>query len=136
MKLVISIALAILGNMIGLIVASLIVPDFIINPLGFIASGLMFTFAQIILAPFILKLALTYAPAIRGGIALVTIFFVLLLTTMFTDGIAIRSAAAWAIAPLVIWIATIIAGIILPLIIFKNVMRASETRGANDLEEL
>lgn len=66
--------LAILGNAIGLMIASLLFDDFSINAEGFITSVLFFTVIQIILAPFVIKISIKYLPALRGGIALVTVF--------------------------------------------------------------
>lgn len=113
-------ALTLIGNTIGLIVAALFLPDFRIDALGFILSIIFFTVAQIILAPFILKLAIKHAPALRGGIALVTTFVVLLLTTWLTDGLRVNGIATWIAAPLIIWLATVIAGIFLPMVLFKK----------------
>lgn len=120
--------LTILGNAIGLLIASLILPDFRITGFGFLMSVLFFTIAQIILAPFVLKMAIRYAPALRGGIALVTTFAVLALTSIFTSGLRISGVATWIAAPLVVWLATVLMGILLPLVLFKKTLaRRSET---------
>ncbi len=126
MRLAINVVLAVLGNAVGLLVASIVVGDFSVNLLGFMVSLLFFTIAQAILAPFVLKMAIRYAPLFRGGIALVTVFIVLILTVVFTHGITIRSLSAWVIAPLVIWLGTVIAGIILPMILFKKFLSRSK----------
>ena len=114
--------LIIIGNAIGLVVASWLLSDFVINGFGFAMSIIFFTIAQLILAPFILKMAIKYLPAIRGGIALVTTFIVLVLTAIFTDGLVITGVVTWVIAPLIIWVCTVLAGIFLPMILFKKVL--------------
>lgn len=114
--------LTVAGNAIGLLAAAMAVSGFRISGFGFIVSVGFFTIAQIILAPFVLKMALKYIPAFRGGIALVTTFVVLLLTIWLTEGLHIDSLTAWIIAPLVIWLTSVMAGILLPLVIFKNVL--------------
>ena len=114
--------LIIIGNAIGLVVASWLLSDFVINGFGFAMSIIFFTIAQLILAPFILKMAIKYLPAIRGGIALVTTFIVLVLTAIFTDGLVIAGVVTWVIAPLIIWVCTVLAGIFLPMILFKKVL--------------
>lgn len=122
-------ALTLIGNAIGLITAALVLPDFRIGGLGFTISLIFFTIAQIILAPFVLKLAIKHAPAFRGGIALVTTFVVLILTTWLTDGLRVNGVATWITAPLIIWLATVIAGIFLPMVIFKKtVTRTSDNK--------
>ena len=113
-------ALTLIGNAIGLLVAAMLLSDFRIDGLGFTISIVFFTVAQIVLAPFILKLAVKHAPAFRGGIALVTTFVVLLLTTWLTDGLRVNGIATWIAAPLIIWLATVIAGIFLPMVLFKK----------------
>ena len=113
-------ALTLIGNALGLIAAALVLPDFQISGFGFTVSIVFFTVAQIVLAPFVLKLAIKHAPAFRGGIALVTTFVVLLLTTWLTDGLRVNGIATWIAAPLIIWLATVIAGIFLPMVLFKK----------------
>jgi putative membrane protein len=124
--------LTILGNAAGLIMAAFILPDFHITGLGFALSVLFFTIAQIILAPFVFKMAIKYVPALRGGIALVTTFVVLFLTSLFTDGLHINGIVTWCVAPLVVWLCTVIAGILLPLVLFKKVLaKAKDSRTIN-----
>ncbi len=118
--------LTVIGNAIGLAVAALLVPGFSIDVLGFFMSVGFFTVAQIILAPFIFKIALQYIPAIRGGIALVTTFVVLVLTSWFTSGLRIDGALAWAVAPMVVWLATVLAGVLLPLVLFKKTVQGGQ----------
>ncbi len=114
--------LTIIGNAIGLIVASWLLSDFVINGFGFATSIIFFTIAQLVLAPFVLKMAIKYLPAIRGGIALVTTFIILVLTTVFTDGLVITGVTTWVIAPLIVWACTVLAGIFLPMILFKKAL--------------
>lgn len=122
LRLLASSVLAILGNAIGLIIASVLFDSFLIDGEGFFTSLLFFTVAQVILAPFIIKLSIKYLPALRGGIALVTIFVVLVITTIFTDGLQINGLDTWLLSPLVIWITTVIAGIVLPMMMFKKAL--------------
>lgn len=127
-----STALHLLGNAVGLWVAWLVVPGFDLRPLGFIVSLLFFTGVEVLLGPFVLKMAIQYAPALRGGIALVTTFLGLLLTSLFTDGLVITSLTAWILAPLVVWLSVLLAAIVLPMFLFRNVLaeRAGERSGS------
>lgn len=117
-----TLALAVIGNAVGLIVASMIVDGFTVSSSGFVISIVFFTVAYAILSPFVLKMALRYLPALSGGIALVTTFVVLLLTTIFTDAVTIRGVTAWIVAPLIIWVMTIVASVVLPLFLFKKTL--------------
>lgn len=118
--------LTLLGNAIGLIVAAILLSGFHIQPLGFIVSALFFTGIEILLKPFILKMSIKYIPALRGGIALVTTFVGLLLTTLFTNGLRIDDITTWIAAPLIVWLAVVLAGIVLPMFLFKQALGNSD----------
>ncbi len=117
-----NLALSVIGNTIGLIIASLVLPDFHINIGGIIIAALFFTGINALLSPFVMKVALKYLPALRGGIALVTTLVSLLLTVVFTNGLTISSLSAWIIAPFIIWISTVLAGVFLPMVLFKKAL--------------
>lgn len=59
-----------------------------------------------------------------------TTFIVLILTTLFTGGVTIDSVAAWVLAPLVIWLVSVLAGIVLPLVLFKKVLGGAKEKAA------
>jgi dipeptide/tripeptide permease len=121
--------LTLLGNALGLIVASLLLPGFEISVMGFLWSVLFFTIAQLILSPFVLSMSIKYVPALRGGIALVSTLVVLFLTTLFTSGVTIAGVTEWVLAPLIIWLTTVLAGVVLPVFIFKKTLeKAKETK--------
>ena len=128
MRFMIQTVLLICGNALGLLAAALLVTDFRIDAVGFIVSVLFFTLMQVLLAPFVLKMAIKYAPAFRGGIALVTTFVVLLLTVAFTSGLQISSLVAWIIAPLIIWLVSVLAGILLPMVLFKKALAQQRSK--------
>src|SRR6218665_630835 len=110
--------LTLLGNALGLLVASWVLPGLEITVNGFLWSVVFFTIAQLILTPFILSMSIRYVPALRGGIALVATFIVLILTTFFTGGVTIEGASTWVLAPLIIWLVTVLSGVLLPLVLF------------------
>ncbi len=117
-----TVVLTLLGNAAGLILASILLDGVSLTTNGFLVSLLFFTIAQIILGPFVLKMAVRYLPMLSGGIALVTVLVVLLLTTFFTDGLQISGLNNWLLAPLIIWLTSVLAGVLLPLVLFKKVL--------------
>lgn len=131
MRFLASSVLALLGNAAGLIIAALALTGFTIHPLGFVISLLFFTGVEILFEPFIIKLALRYMPALRGGIALVTTLVGLLLTSTFTDGLSITGLSTWIMAPLVIWLSVLLAGVLLPMVIFKKTLAAAKQSSKN-----
>lgn len=115
--------ITLLANALGLIIASLLLDGFSVEPIGFVVSVIFFTGVEVLLEPFIVKMAIRYLPALRGGIALVTTLVGLLLTSIFTDGLQIQGFSTWVLAPLIIWLSVLLAGILLPLVIFKKTMQ-------------
>jgi F0F1-type ATP synthase assembly protein I len=75
------------------------------------------------------KISLKYAPALRGGVALVTTFFGLLVTSILFDGLSISGATAWVVGTLIVWLGAVIAAIVLPLFLFKKAMGARRDAG-------
>ena len=110
------------GNAIGLLVAAIALPGFEVNALGFVVSVGLFTLIEVLFEPFIISMALRYVPALRGGIALVTTLVGLFATTVLTDGIVIHDLTTWILAPLVVWLTVVIAGLVLPLVMFKKTL--------------
>lgn len=126
--------LTLLGNALGLLLASWILDGFNLSATGFLWSVIFFTIAQFILTPFVLSMSLRYMPVLRGGIALVTTLVVLWLTTLFTSGVEIKDLTAWFLAPLIIWLVTVLAGVVLPLFIFKKTLsNAKEKRSGDEI---
>lgn len=125
-----SVALHLIANAAGLLIASLVLPGFHIEVLGFVVSVLLFTAVEVLLGPFVVKMAIQYAPALRGGVALVTTFLGLFVTTWLTDGLRIEGLTTWVLAPLIVWLCVLLAAILLPLVLFKKVLGEARDRRA------
>lgn len=120
------------ANAIGLLVAKwLLAPAFSITATGFLWVIVIFTLARLILAPLIFKLAFKHVRAITGGIALVTTFAGLLVTTWLTDGLVITGFSTWVLATLIVWLFGVIALLVLPMVIFKKALAARQGSGPN-----
>lgn len=128
----VNLVLLVLGNAVGIVVASLVLPDFRVNLGGVIVSVLFFTGVNVILSPFVTKVALKYLPALRGGIALIATFVALLVTVLFTNGLTVASVSTWVLAPFIIWVATVAAGVVLPMLLFKKALQPSGDDGAKE----
>lgn len=115
-------ALALLANAFALVVASVLLTGFAINGLAFVVAVCIFTASIVILEPLLSRIARRSAPYLLGGIALVTTFAGLLVTTLITDGLSITGIATWAIATLIIWVATVVGSLVLPLFLFKGTL--------------
>lgn len=122
-RLLVRILLQFISSALGLFLASLVLPGFTIEAVGFLVSLLFFVGISFLIEPLLLKMSLQYVPALRGGIAFVTTFVSLLLTTLFTDALSIDDLTTWVIAPLIIWLCILLASVILPLFMFKKILQ-------------
>ncbi len=119
-RFLIQIAISIVTAVIALLVAALILPDFRLEPGGFIVAVAVFTIAQAILAPFIFNVARQHASALLGGIGLVSTFVALLVASLFPGGLTITGIVTWILATLIVWIITALGAWLLPLIFLKK----------------
>lgn len=121
-RLLATLALQVISAAVGLFVTSQVLDGFSVSLQGYIASVLFFVVISFVLEPLVVKLAIRYLPALRGGIALVTTFVSLLLTTTFTNGLSISGLSTWVLAPLIVWLCILLASILLPLVLFKKAL--------------
>lgn len=122
----ISAGIRLLANAIGLFVAALVLADMTIDGVAFVIAVAIFTLVEVITDPLMTKIAVEKAPALRGGVALITTFVGLIITTLISSGLQISGFTTWLAATVIVWLAALIAGLILPLIFVKN--RAEERR--------
>ena len=115
----------------GLIVAALVVPDVRLSLSGFLVAVGVFALAQSILAPFIFNVARQHAPAMLGGIGLVSTFVALLIASVFPEGLRISGVSTWIAATVVVWIVTALGAWLLPMFLLKKraVARRDATAG-------
>ena len=121
-RLLASLVLTLLANTIGLLVAALWLDDFSIDSVSFIIAIGIFTLVEVVLSPFVMKMALRYVPALLGGIALVTTFVGLWITDTLSDGLSIHGFRTYVLATLIVWLFSLIANLLLPLVIFKKAL--------------
>lgn len=92
----------------GLIVADLVLPGFHIawnDWWGFVLAIVLFAILQSIFSPLVTRLARKHAPALLGGIGLLSTLIVLVVVVLIPRaGLGISEPAAWFLAPLVVWL--------------------------------
>lgn len=119
-KFLVSTAAYLVANAAGLLAAVLLLPGFQIDFLAFMTAVLIFSAFQTLAGPLITKLSLKKMPQLIGGIALVTIFFGLLVTDVLMARMEMGGIANWLAATLLVWIGSLIATILLPIYVFKQ----------------
>jgi hypothetical protein len=115
-------AIVLVGNAVGLIVASLVFHGFDIDVTGFILSLILFTVVVALLTPFLMNAMQRGRSnsAAVGGVALISTFLALLVTDLLTDGLSINGVGAWIGATVVVWLASLLAVFILPFFGLKK----------------
>ena len=119
-RLLLRTVLALLGNALGLWVASLVLDDMSISGTAFVLAVVIFTVLTAVLQPLVTKIAMQNAPALQGSSALVTTFLGLLITDLISDGLSIDGALTWIHATVIVWLGALLAGVLLPLFLFKE----------------
>ena len=113
---------------IGLLVAKLTLDDMSIDASSFIAVVVIFAVLQSVLAPFIAKVTARNAPAILGATGLISTFIALLVADVVSDGLTITGASTWLLATLIVWLVTMLATLLLPIILVKLGIQAARDR--------
>lgn len=116
------IVLALLGNALGLWIASLVLDDMSIRGTAFVLAVVIFTVLTAVLQPLITKIAMQNAPALQGSSALVTTLLALVITDLVSDGLSISGAITWLLATIIVWLATMLAAVLLPMFLFKELL--------------
>jgi hypothetical protein len=110
---VISLAILLAANAIGLIIAAVVLDKVELDWTAFIFALIIFTIVEAIALPGIGKVAESKAPAISSGVALIATFVALLITDILSDGLDIEGVGTWILATLIVWVCTMVATLIL-----------------------
>ena len=88
---------------------------------AFVTAVLIFTLVEVLVSPLFTRMSRKGSGAIRGSVALFATFVGLLVTTLITDGLTIDGfITTWIAATVIVWLAALLAGLVLPLIFVKR----------------
>lgn len=109
----------------GLVIADLVLEGFTIdwsNWWGFLLAAVIFAVLQSVLAPWLARIAQRNAPALLGGIGIVSTFAALLIVVLIPGaGLSIGLPWwTWIAAPVLVWVVTALAALLLPAIFIKK----------------
>jgi uncharacterized membrane protein YvlD (DUF360 family) len=127
-RFVLSIVAQLISNAVALLVANAFLDDMHLNASGFFTAVVIFTIVEVLLLPFFRQMAFDRARALAGSTALVASFAALVITTIVSDGIEIDGLSTWVIATLIVWLASLVTTLLLPVLVFK---RLREDRRGN-----
>jgi hypothetical protein len=119
-RLLISISISLVANSIGLIAAAVILDGVTLSGAAFFIAVGIFTLTTAIMQPFIMKMAMKQAQALLGASALITTFVGLVVTTLISDGLQISGASNWLFATLIVWLASLLAALLIPVVLVKR----------------
>jgi len=130
-RFLIRMAIFLVSAAIGLLVAVAVLDGMSIDATSFITVVVIFAVLQSILAPFFAKVTARNAPALLGATGLISTFVALLVAALVSDGLTIEGVDTWVLATLIVWITTMIATVLLPIILVKmGVENARERRNS------
>jgi Mycobacterial 4 TMS phage holin, superfamily IV len=131
-RFLVSIVINLIASAIGFIVAAAVLEDFTLNGGGFVVAVAVFTVAMALFQPFFLKMALSKARALSGGTALVSTFAALIVADVVSDGVSISGAGTWLAAAVIVWVASLIAVLIVPVVLVKMGVQSARARNNNN----
>ncbi len=109
---------------VGLIVADLVLPGFHIewsDWWGFVLAIVIFAILQSVLAPWLATVARRNAPALLGGIGIISTLIALVVVVLIPGaGLTITDLLSWILAPVIVWVVTALATLFLPMIFIKK----------------
>ncbi|MEX0351031.1 MAG: hypothetical protein AB3N15_16525 [Paracoccaceae bacterium] len=121
-------AAILISNAVGLLLATLLLDGFSVGPLSLLIVVVIFTVIQVIADPLVTKISEKNLPALKGGVALVVIFFGLILTSLIVSGFQIGGIANLLAATLLVWLGSLIANILIPMFVFKELQASGKTK--------
>ena len=126
-RLFVRLLIAFASNAVGLIVAAAVLDGMSLNATGFIVAVAIFTIVFALLQPFLLSVLRRSPAPVLGGVALIATLASLIITTLLTDGLSISGVGMWIAATVIVWLASVLAGFILPYLGLKKYLE--ERRG-------
>lgn len=109
------------SSAIGLFVAQLVLDGVRVSWLPFIVVVVIFAVLQAALTAVITPFARDKAPALVGGVGLVSTFLALLISNVALSGLSVRGGPlTWLWASLIVWLATMLATMLLPKMFGKG----------------
>jgi putative membrane protein len=119
-RMLIGALIRLIANAVGLLVADVLLDDMSLDFSGFILAVAIFTIVEVLAEPFFRQMADERARFLSGGTALVTTFVGLLITAGVSDGFDIDGLGTWLVATVVVWLASMVAALLLPIFVFEK----------------
>lgn len=119
-RMLISAGVHLLANAVGLLVAATVLDDMTVSGVAFVIAVVLFTVVVVVVQPLFTKMAMQNVPALQGGTALVATLVGLIVTSIVSDGLEITGLTTWVLATLIVWVASLLAAVVLPIFLLKK----------------
>ena len=117
--------IAVAANAIGLIVAAFLLDGMDIDVTSFIVAVVIFTIVFAVLTPFLAVQLRRLGNGAIGATALIATLVSLIVTDLLSDGFTISGVVAWGVAPVIVWLAALVAAFVLPFLGLKKYLEAN-----------
>jgi putative membrane protein len=129
-RLLVSALLHLAANAVGLLVAAAVLEGMSLSGPAFVIAIAIFTVVQVVAGPMIRQTAVRHVQALLGGTALVVTFVGLLVTSLVSDGLRIEGVSTWVLATVIVWVAALLASVVLPLLFVKKAVEERRSAAA------
>lgn len=121
-------AIFFVSTAVGLLIAKLVLDDMSIDATAFLVVVVVVALLQALLAPIMAKMTERNAPALLGAAGLLSTFIALVVANVVVDGLTITGVTTWILATLIVWLGTMIAAFLLPVILVKAGVSSARQR--------
>jgi uncharacterized membrane protein YvlD (DUF360 family) len=121
-RLLVRLLVVVAANAVGLLVAAALLDGMQLDAAGFILALIIFTVVFALMTPFLASQLRNRRSAALGGVSLIATFVALLFTDLLSDGLSIEGIGTWIAATVIVWVASLLAGFILPFLGLKRFM--------------
>jgi hypothetical protein len=119
------IGLLLAGNAIGLLLTAIILDKMNVDGLAFVIAVVVFTVLTAVLEPFVSKVTEERPAVLQSASALIATFLALVITVLVSDGLSIDGVLTWVLATVLVWLFTMIAGVLLVKFVMKDAPSSS-----------
>jgi uncharacterized membrane protein YvlD (DUF360 family) len=117
---------------IGLVVAGIVFDGFSVSASSFLYVVVIFAVVQSVITPLITQATGRNAPALAGGASLFSALIALIVTAAISDGLTIDGLGTWIGAAVIIWLVSMVAAFLLPLLLVKMGVQHVRERRSGD----
>ena len=121
-RLLVRLLVVVAANAVGLLVAAALLDGMRLDAAGFILALIIFTVVFALMTPFLASQLRNRRSAALGGVSLIATFVALLFTDLLSDGLSIEGIGTRIAATVIVWVASLLAGFILPFLGLKRFM--------------